>query len=96
MQPAEEDVAGGLHQPLSGDDPLAVVVKLARLEELLEHRGLGLLELQEQRVLAVAAEQQRDPGARADAPDADDLARDVDQLELARAARAGRAASVAR
>ena len=28
-QPAEEDVAGGLHQPLSGDHPLAVVVEMA-------------------------------------------------------------------
>ena len=33
-----------------------------------------LLELQEQRILVVAAEQQHDPGARADAADADDLA----------------------
>ena len=52
------------------------------LEELLEHRGLRLLQLQEQRILAVAADQQGDPGARADAADADHLAREVDQLEL--------------
>ena len=32
--------------------------------------------------LVVAPEQQRDPGARADAADTDDLAREVGQLEL--------------
>ena len=37
-----------------------------------------LLELQEQRVVLVAAEHQHDPGARADAADADDLPRRVD------------------
>ena len=82
VQPAEEDVAGGLHQPLAGDHPLTVVLELARAEELLEHRCLGLLQLQEQRILAVAAEQQRDPGAGADAAHADDLAREVGQPEL--------------
>ena len=54
----------------------------ASSEELLEHGGLSLLDLQEQRIAPVAAEQQHDPGARADAADADHLARDVDQPEL--------------
>ena len=82
VQPAEEYVAAGLHQPLADDDPLAVVLELTRSEELLEHRRLGLLHLQEQRVLAVAAQQQRDPGARADAAHTDDLACEVGQAEL--------------
>ena len=43
--------------------------------ERLEHRRLRLLRLEEQRVVAVAAEHQHDPSARADAADADDLAR---------------------
>ena len=50
-------------------------------DEPLEHRLLRLLGLQEQRVLAVAAEQQHDPGAGADAADADDLAGRVHVLE---------------
>ena len=61
---------------------LAVVLELARTEELLEHRRLGLLHLQEQRIPAVAPQHQRDPGARADAADAHHLAREVDEPEL--------------
>ena len=49
---------------------------------LLEHRFLGLLELEEQRVFAVTAEEERDPGPRPDAADTHDLPREVDQLEL--------------
>ena len=41
-----------------------------------------LLELQEQRILTVPAEHQRDPRPRANAADADYLAREVGQLEL--------------
>ena len=53
MLPAEEDVAGRLHQPLAGDDPLAAVVVLALADELLQHRRLGFLDLEEERVLIV-------------------------------------------
>ena len=77
--PAEHDVARRLHQALALDDPLAAVRELAASEERLEHRALCLLQLQEQRVLVIPAEQQRDPGARADAADADDLAGEVDE-----------------
>ncbi len=49
---------------------------------LLEHRLLRLLELQEQRILAVAAEKQGNPRSRPDAADAHDLPREVRQLEL--------------
>src|ERR671931_2535095 len=82
VQPAEEDVAGGLHEPLSGDDALAVIRELAGPEEGLEPRGLGFLDLQEKRILVVAAQQQGDPRAGADASDPDDLAGEVVQLEL--------------
>ena len=78
MDPTQEDVARSLHQPLSHDHALAVVVELAAPGELLEHRGLSLLHLQEQRVRAVPTEHQRDPRACADAPHADDLAGDID------------------
>ena len=80
--PAEEDVAGGLHEPLPGDHPLAVVGVLARPGEVLEHGRPGLLHLQEQRVRAVAAEHQDDPAAGPDAAHADHLAGDVRHLEL--------------
>ena len=82
MQPAEEDVARRLHQPLALDDALAVVRVLALAEVRLEHRRLRLLDLEEERVVVVPAEQQDDPAAGADAADADDLAGDVDQPEL--------------
>ena len=42
----------------------------------LEHRGLRLLDLQEQRIGAVASEHQQDPGTRPDAAHAHDLARE--------------------
>ena len=48
---------------------------------VLQHRLRGLLDLQEQRVLLVAALQQDDERPGADAADADDLARNVDHLE---------------
>ena len=62
-------------------DALAVVCVLALAEERLEHRRLGLLELEEQRIIVVAAEHQADPRARADAADTDDLAGRVDVVE---------------
>src|SRR5205823_5612840 len=80
--PAEEDVARGLHQALAGDDALSAIAVFALADELLQHGGLCFLDLQEQRVLIVAAEEERDPGARADAADADDLSRQVDEPEL--------------
>ena len=54
----------------------------ALADEAFQHRLLGFLGLQEQRVLAVPPEQQQDPGAGADAADADDLPGHVDELEL--------------
>src|SRR4051794_26631307 len=45
MEPAEEDVARRLHQPLPGDDTLAVVREVARAEERFKHGGLRLLDL---------------------------------------------------
>src|SRR5262249_61994941 len=69
--PAEEDVARRLHQALACNHPLAAVLVLALAGELLEHRALRLLDLQEQRIAIVNAEEERDPGARPDAADAD-------------------------
>ena len=50
-------------------------------QERLQHRRLGLFELEEQRVLAVTAEHEADPGSSADAADADHLAGRVDIAE---------------
>ena len=77
-QPTEEDVAGGLHQPLAGDYPVAVLAEPAGAGEGLQHRGAGFLHLQEERIALVTAEQQPDPGAGADAADPDDLVGGVD------------------
>src|SRR5262249_18648007 len=78
VDPAEEDVARGLRQPLTLDHALAVVRELALAHERLEHRRLRLLRLQEQRIAAVAPEQEYDPRPRPDAADADDLTGEVD------------------
>ena len=82
MNPAQEDIAGRLHQTLTGDDALAMVRELARAEGLLQHRRLRLLHLEEQGVLAVPAKQQRNPRPSADTPDTDYLAREIGQPEL--------------
>src|SRR5436190_3929983 len=49
--PAEEDVACRLHQPLALDDALTVVRKAALTRVGLEHGRLGLLGLEKERVL---------------------------------------------
>ena len=79
-QPAEEDVARGLHEALTLDDALTGVPVVARAEERLVHRWLGFLDLQEEGIAVVSPEQERDPSLRAHAADADDLAREVGQL----------------
>ena len=56
-----------------------MVFELARPDVGLEHRGLGLLGLQEERVLPVAAHHQHHPGAGPDAADPDHLAGHVDE-----------------
>jgi hypothetical protein len=65
--------------PCTTRSPGLVIPALRQV--VLEHRPGRLLHLQEQRVLLVAALQQHDERARADAADADDLARHVDDLE---------------
>ena len=77
LDEAEHDVARRLGEALAFDDPLAVVRVIALAEEPFQHGGLRLLELKEERVVVVAAEQEHDEGPRADAADADDLARGV-------------------
>ena len=74
LDPAEHDVARRLREALALDHPLAAVRELAVTEERLQDRRLGLLELEEQRIVVVAAEHEADPGSRADAADADHLA----------------------
>ena len=76
--PTDQDVARRLHQALPFDDPLPVAREPALAEERFEHRRLGLLELEDERVGVVAADQDEDVGAGADAADADDLPRAVD------------------
>src|SRR6266702_2030733 len=78
--PAEEGIAGRLHQPLPLDDPLPLVAEPSLAGERAEHGWPRLLDLQEQRVGLVPAEHQHDPAPGADAADADHLARDVGEL----------------
>ena len=82
MLPAQEDVAGRLHEPLAVHHPLALVVVPAGPGEPGEHRFLGLLDLEEQRVGLVTAQHQDDPAAGAHAAHADHLAGHVGELVL--------------
>ena len=67
----------GLRQPLPLDDALTLIGEGSLSEERLQHRVLRLLELEEERILVVPAQQQDDPRLRTHAADSDDLARDV-------------------
>ena len=80
--PAEEDVARRLHQALPVRRRALRGCVRARAEVRLEHRRLRLLDLEEERVVAVASEQQEDPAAGSDAADADHLPREIDPAEL--------------
>ena len=82
MRPAEEDVAGRLHEPLPRDDTLPLVAVLAPTAKVLQDGRLRLFGLQEQRFVAVTGIHEHDPGAGANAADSDYLTSDLDQLEL--------------
>ena len=78
-RPAEEHVADRLEPALAGDDPLAVAGAAARSEEPFEDRRLGLLGLEEQRIVPAAVVEQGHEGRQADAAHPDDLERGVDE-----------------
>jgi hypothetical protein len=50
--PAEEHINRRLGEPPAADTPFTVIVECARTEVWLEHRGLRLLHLKNERVLA--------------------------------------------
>ena len=77
-RPAEQDVARRLQPTLAGDDPLAVRWVRTRFEEPFEDRGLGLLDLEEERVVVAGALEQGHVRPETDAADADDLQRRID------------------
>ena len=77
--PAEEHVAGGLHEPVAVHDALAVVRKGAGSSVRLQDRGTRLLDLEEQGV-SLAGRQEEDPAEGADAPDPNHLDRGVSHL----------------
>jgi hypothetical protein len=81
LDPAEEDVARGLHQLLALDHTPAVAAELTPEGWRLEHRRLCLLDLQEQGVVLVPPLRKEDPAACPDAADSDDLAGEIDILE---------------
>ena len=69
MRPAKENIAGGLHQPLTRDDPLPVILVLTFARIGLEHGGTRFLELQQQGVI-LRREKQAHKTVGADAADA--------------------------
>jgi hypothetical protein len=79
--PPEQDVGRRLHHSLPFHDALSVLGELSFPEERLEYRGLRFLELEEQRVVVVAAHQQQDPGTCSDTADTDHLPSGMDVRE---------------
>ena len=77
--PAEEHVDRRLGEALAPYDAFAMVLEHARTQVGLQPRRLRLLHLQHQRVSPIPAGEQEYPCACTDAPDADDLARHVDE-----------------
>src|ERR1044072_3208184 len=73
LAPAEEAVAGGLHQPLATAHTAPAMAEGALAGVGLEHRGLRLLRLEEEWVAVVAAGEQDDPRPGPDASHADHL-----------------------
>src|SRR5918996_4844740 len=78
-EPAEQDVAGCLHEPLTLYDAPALVFVATSARERREYRWPGLLHLEEERVVRIAPEHQDDPTARPDAPHSHHLVGDVDE-----------------
>ena len=87
---------GRLREPLPLHDPATVVRVRALARVGLEHRRLGLLDLEEQRVALVATLHVGDPAPGPDAADPDDLARHVHAARTTRAGGADPAAGSAR
>lgn len=80
-RPAEEDVARGLHEPLARYHPVPLVIMRVGRQVVLQDGRHGFLDLQEERVVGVASEEQHDVAAGSDAPDADHLAGGVGEPE---------------
>src|SRR5262249_48306527 len=80
--PTEQQIARGLHQTLAGDHALRGAGVLAGTDKTFEHGRLCFLELKEQWVVGVRALEETDPAARSDAPDPDDLARQLHEAKL--------------
>ena len=80
VDPAQERVAGRLHEPLPGDHPVTVLGERRLAGERLQHGGLRLLDLQDHQVVLVAAAQQQHERQQADAAHPDDLVAHVDDL----------------
>ena len=75
---AEQDVAGGLQASLAGHDPVAMGRLCARAEEPFQDRRLGLLDLEEERIVVRPVLEQHHERPQPDAPDADHLHRVID------------------
>ena len=73
----EERVARRLQQALALHDALALVLVLAGARIGREHGRVGLLDLQEQRVILAVAHQQQHERLGPDRADADDLPREI-------------------
>src|SRR5215203_1018384 len=80
-KPAEEDVAGRLHQALPGHDAVSVVLVGVRRNVALQHRSSRLLDLEEQRIILVAPFEQHHIGPGAHASHTDNLPRRIHEAE---------------
>jgi hypothetical protein len=86
MRPARKIIAGGLHQPLTRDDAMAVILVLTFARIRLKNGGTCLLDLQQQGVI-FRGEEQPHKTVRADATDADRLDGNVFQAKRSKSTR---------
>ena len=82
-QPAQQDIAAGLHQPLALHNSLGGVGVAARAKIALQHRRFGFLDLHQQGIIVIAPQQQYHPRSGADAAHADYLPGPSDKAESA-------------
>ena len=80
-RPPDEDVGGALDEQLPRDHPFPVIAVRARAEVRFVDRRTGLLDLEEERIVPVAAVEQDEVHAHPDAADADDLPYPIDEGE---------------
>ena len=82
MRPTQKEITGSLHDTLTIDDPVCMARISTGAEVTFEDRSLCLLDLQEERVMALASLEEGNITARAHASHSDDLLDNINETIL--------------